>query len=288
MDELKKKFDGALQWPISYWISFLAKGAGPKKRFQYCLNPNSSKQFLYFTAIQGHSEHNLVDPELQDNVLLQGDFTEYIFHIGNKSDIHSIIRGGLIPGGRSLERERRSVFFIIGIRWTTIRVWRKLYATWTSQGSHLTEILGALITTQYIGATRSEERIAVLSNTITHNRSLQHAACDLSWKRGMREDEGGVIPQGIPISKTATCCTQSEFAKWTTRSIRTRRKNILWPPKRIAEFQGNLVQQRWLQNTRHTPFSSRTAGHESQRLSQKVDSAVREPPERGVFPAGLE
>ena len=27
---------------------------------------------------------------------------------------------------------------------------------------------------------RSEERIAVLSNTITHNRSLQHTACDLS------------------------------------------------------------------------------------------------------------
>ena len=34
----------------------------------------------------------------------------------------------------------------------------------------------------------------------------------------MREDEGGVIPQGLPIPKVATCCTESESAKWTTIS----------------------------------------------------------------------
>ena len=39
LEEFKeKKFDGALQWPIGDWISILAKGGGPKKRFQYCLN----------------------------------------------------------------------------------------------------------------------------------------------------------------------------------------------------------------------------------------------------------
>ena len=31
--------------------------------------------------------------------------------IGNAHDMHSIIQGGLIPGGRSLERDRQSVFF---------------------------------------------------------------------------------------------------------------------------------------------------------------------------------
>ena len=99
---------------------------------------------------------------------------------------------------------------------------------------------------------RLEERIAISSNTITCNRSLQHTACDMYWESSMHEDEGGVIPQGTPISKVATCCTESEYAKWTTRSTRKRRKNILWPPKRIAEFQWNLVQQRWLQNTQRT------------------------------------
>ena len=48
IDEFKKMFDGTSQWSINEWISFLAKGGGPKKRFQYCLNPNSSKHFLYF------------------------------------------------------------------------------------------------------------------------------------------------------------------------------------------------------------------------------------------------
>ena len=75
----KKKFDGALQWSPEDWISTLARGGGPKKRFQHCLNPNSSRHFLYVRAIQGHSEGNAIDPELQDNVLLSEGFTEYIY-----------------------------------------------------------------------------------------------------------------------------------------------------------------------------------------------------------------
>ena len=75
------------------------------------MNPSSSKHFLYFRAIQGHSGSNVVDPALQDNVLLPEDFTEYINHVGNVSEIHSKIRSGLIPSGRSLRRDKQSVFF---------------------------------------------------------------------------------------------------------------------------------------------------------------------------------
>ena len=73
----KGKFDGASPWSISDWISFLTRGGGPKKKFRYCLNPISSEHFLYFRRIQGHSGCNLVDPALQDNVLLPEDFTDY-------------------------------------------------------------------------------------------------------------------------------------------------------------------------------------------------------------------
>ena len=72
----KKKVHGASQWSLNDWISVLAKGGGAKKRFQYCLNPNSSNHLLYLRAIQGHSGDNAVDPELQDNVLLPEGFTE--------------------------------------------------------------------------------------------------------------------------------------------------------------------------------------------------------------------
>ena len=93
--KFKVKFVGTSEWTVDAWTTFLAKGGGPKKRFQYCLNPNSSKHFLYFRAIQGHSGGNLVDPTLQQNVLLPDDFAEYISHIGNANELHSIIKSGL-------------------------------------------------------------------------------------------------------------------------------------------------------------------------------------------------
>ena len=79
---MKKKFDGASQCSLEDWISTLAKGGGANKRFPYCLNPNSFNQFLYFRASQGHSGDNAIDPELH--------------HVGNISELLSIIRIGLI------------------------------------------------------------------------------------------------------------------------------------------------------------------------------------------------
>ena len=50
----------------------------------------------------------------------------------------------------------------------------------------------------------------------------------------------------------------------------------------------NPQQQHRLQNTWHTSFYRPTTGHESQRNGQTVDSAVRESPAQGSFPAGFE
>ena len=88
-------------------VQLFGKKRRTEERFQYCLKPNSSEHFL---AIQGHSGGTLVDPTLQDNVLLPNDFAEYIYHVGNAHDMHSIIQGGLILGGRSLKRDWQSVF----------------------------------------------------------------------------------------------------------------------------------------------------------------------------------
>ena len=102
----------SLERLLEDWISTLAKGGGgAKKRFQYCVNPNSSKQFLYLRATHGHSGGDAIDPALQDNVLLPKRFTEYVYHVGNASELKSIIRNGLSPGGTSLKRGRQAVFF---------------------------------------------------------------------------------------------------------------------------------------------------------------------------------
>ena len=46
-------------------LSFLQRGGGIKKRFQYCVDPTSPEALLYFRAIQGHSVGKHVDPSLQ-------------------------------------------------------------------------------------------------------------------------------------------------------------------------------------------------------------------------------
>ena len=181
MEEIKAKFDGTSQWPFGTWITSLAQGGEPKKRFQYCLNPNSSKHFLYFRAIQGHAGGSLVDPALEDNVLLPEDFTEKISHVGNASEIHSMIRSGLILGGRSLKRDRQSVLFTAvnpmdddqsmeEIRCDLDKPRIAPYKnTWRPHQN----------TVYWWNLNLAQKKgLQFLSNTITRNRSLQHIACD--------------------------------------------------------------------------------------------------------------
>ena len=42
-------------WSIRTWLNFLQRGGGIKKRFQFCVDPNSPETFLYFQAVQGHT-----------------------------------------------------------------------------------------------------------------------------------------------------------------------------------------------------------------------------------------
>ena len=55
-------------WTDDRWIACLAAGGGSKRRYQYCSDYLGS--ILYLRALQGHSGSNLIDPALQDNVLI--------------------------------------------------------------------------------------------------------------------------------------------------------------------------------------------------------------------------
>ena len=110
-DYLRNEFERSQHWSDEKWKSTLAKGGGNKKIFQYCTDP-SGQEILYLRALQGHSGRNLMDPSLQDNVLIPNDFFEYIYHIGCAINLHSIINSGLIPGGQNLSK-RQTVFFLL-------------------------------------------------------------------------------------------------------------------------------------------------------------------------------
>ena len=58
----------------------MTAGGGHKKRFQYCTD--SSGTILFLRALQGYSGRNLLDPSLQDNVVIPDGFFKYIYHVG--------------------------------------------------------------------------------------------------------------------------------------------------------------------------------------------------------------
>ena len=78
-----------------------------KKIFQCC--NDDSGTIVYLRGLQGHSGRNLIDPSLQDNVVIPSGFFQYIYNIGCVFNLHSIINSGLIPGGQKFEQETDSI-----------------------------------------------------------------------------------------------------------------------------------------------------------------------------------
>ena len=67
-------------WSDDGWKVCLAAGRGAKRGFQYCTDISGT--ILYFRALQGRSGRSLIDPSLQDNVVIQRGFFQQIFHLG--------------------------------------------------------------------------------------------------------------------------------------------------------------------------------------------------------------
>ena len=83
----------------------MAEG-GAKRRCQY--SPDVSGITVHF---QGHSGNNLIDPTLQDTVMIESGIFHHIYHIGCAFNLYSIVNHGLIFGGQDLSR-RLTVFFL--------------------------------------------------------------------------------------------------------------------------------------------------------------------------------
>ena len=63
----------------------MAGGGGRNKNIlQYCTD-SSRQEIVYLRALQGLSGRNLIDPSLQDNVVIPDGFFKYNFHVGCQS-----------------------------------------------------------------------------------------------------------------------------------------------------------------------------------------------------------
>ena len=72
----RNQFPQVQYWSSDRWKLCLAAGGGPKRRYQYCTD--TSGTIVYLRALEGHSGRNLIDPSVQDTVIIQSGFS-YIF-----------------------------------------------------------------------------------------------------------------------------------------------------------------------------------------------------------------
>ena len=172
---------GRVQW----------QGGGGNKKIHQCRTDPPGQEILHPRALQGHSGRNLVDPSLQDNVLIPNDFFEYVYHVGCAIHLHSIMNSGLIPGGQILSKRQTVVFTSVDpmnkehgprLAWYKQKVWKK----------HQNTVYWVDI------------KLA-LSNTIERNHPLRHASSLL-------------YPEGYPdeirrSQKRESCCITSTSSK---------------------------------------------------------------------------
>ena len=105
----ESQFPQTTYWSDDRWKACLAAVGGAKRRYQYCTD--ISGIIVYFRTVQGHSGRNLIDPSLQDNVVIPSNSFQHIYHIGCAFNLHSIINNGLISGGQNSSK-RQTVFFL--------------------------------------------------------------------------------------------------------------------------------------------------------------------------------
>ena len=106
---LRNQFPENQYWSDDCWKACLAAGGGPERRYQYC--SDISGTIVYLRALQGHSGRSLIDPALQDNVIIQRGFFHHTYHIGCAFNLHSINQQWIDTWRSEFKQETNSILF---------------------------------------------------------------------------------------------------------------------------------------------------------------------------------
>ena len=98
---------GGHKWSDSDWLQHIYKGSN-KTTLQCC--KNSQDVLMKIRAFQGHTGGNVIAPELIRHVAVQFKWKEFLLHRGCSRDVTSILRSGLIAGGRESKEGRQTTF----------------------------------------------------------------------------------------------------------------------------------------------------------------------------------
>ena len=143
---------------------------------------------LFFRPPQEHSGRNLIDPSVQDNVIIQSGFFQQISHVECAFNLHSIINNGLILGGQH-SRKRLAVFFPLRPETKAIKILQRLTSIFYVEHNTCT-VLGRHIKMRYFGLKKScdSKGIDILSDSIECNHPSRNTSSLLYPKRYEIED----------------------------------------------------------------------------------------------------
>ena len=98
---------------MMYGTARLQEAEETRKDFNIVLI-HQDKNFFTF-ELQGHSGRNLIDPSLQDNVLIPDNFFEYTYHIGCAINLLSFTNSGLSDTGWThFEQNTDGILYVCG------------------------------------------------------------------------------------------------------------------------------------------------------------------------------
>ena len=85
-----------------------------RKNIQYCTD--SSGAILYLRALQGHSGRNIIDPSFQDNVIVQNNFFQYMYHVSCRMCVQFTFHHqfGINTGRTKFEQQTVSILSACG------------------------------------------------------------------------------------------------------------------------------------------------------------------------------
>ena len=110
-DHLQKHFLSCHRWSGEMWKKSMARGGGNKKIYQYCTD--SSGAILYRVR-QGQSGRSLIDPTLQDNVIVPDGFFQVhlLCQMCNQVTLHHEF--GIDTGRSKFEQQTDTVLSACG------------------------------------------------------------------------------------------------------------------------------------------------------------------------------
>ena len=101
------QFESSPHWSIQIWLNHLERRGGPKKRFQYCVNPDFPEVLLSLQPFMVTQEETRLILLCKTSWYCQMNSQS----TGSFTNLHSTVRSGLIAGGKDAKKGRQAVVF---------------------------------------------------------------------------------------------------------------------------------------------------------------------------------